>query len=99
MKVHSPTRHGRTMAIGVIACAITVLGPTASAIADALYCGAGRGPTSAVAVQSAIWDAENSAQGDGLFTCTLVGEPQVFFIENDPIRGHFFRASVKMSCS
>jgi hypothetical protein len=46
--------------------------------AGALYCGGGRGPTAEVAIQSAIDDAENSAEGDGLFTCTPVGEPQVF---------------------
>ena len=52
-----------------------------------------------MAIQSAIGDAQSSAEGDGLITYTLVGEPKVFFIENDPIRGDFYRASVNMSCS
>lgn len=52
-----------------------------------------------MAIQSAIDDAQNSAQEDGLFSCTLVGEPFVAFVENDPWRGDFYRASVNMSCS
>jgi hypothetical protein len=92
------TRRG-ALVVGAALSVLASLVPTASAIAGALYCGGGRGPTAEVAIRSAIEDAENSAQGDGLFTCTLVGEPVVAFIQNDPLRGDFFRASVNMSCS
>jgi hypothetical protein len=72
---------------------------TATANASGLYCGGGRGLTAEGAIQSAIADAENSASGDGLFTCELVGEPQVFESFNDPNFGHIFRAQVNMACS
>ena len=77
---------------------LAVLAVAAGAVASAIYCGGGRGPTAEVAIQSAIADAENSAQGDGLFTCSLVGEPSMAFVKNDPWRGDFYRASVNMSC-
>ena len=70
-----------------------------SASAAGLYCGGGRGPTANVAIQRAIEDANTSASGDGLFTCELVGEPQVFESLNDPNFGHVFRAQVNMACS
>lgn len=72
---------------------------TSAATASSLYCGAARGLTAEVAIQGAIEDAENSASGDGLFTCTLVGDPQVFETFDDPYFGHLFRASVTMSCN
>jgi hypothetical protein len=70
-----------------------------SASASGLWCGGGRGPTADIAIQSAIDDARNSASGEGLFTCELVGEPQVFESFNDPNFGHIFRAQVNMACS
>lgn len=62
------------------------------------YCGGGYGPTAEIAVRSAIDDARNSASGDGLFRCELVGEPFVAEIFDDPYRGHFFSAGVTMAC-
>ena len=82
------------------AAAVTVLALTASAAdASALWCGAGRGRTAEGAIQSAMDDARTSASGEGLFTCELVGEPEVFESFNDPNYGHVFRAQVNMSCS
>ncbi len=70
-----------------------------SASAAGFYCGGGRGPTANVAIQRAIDDARTSASGDGLFSCELIGEPQVFESFNDPYFGHIFRAQVNMDCS
>jgi hypothetical protein len=61
--------------------------------------GAGRGLTTDVAIQGAIWDAEASAGAELLFTCTLVGEPTVFESTDNPIFGHVFRAMVELSCT
>jgi hypothetical protein len=69
------------------------------ASASALWCGGGRGPTAQVAIQRAIGDAQIAASGEGLFSCTLVGEPQVFESFNDPNFGHIFRAQVNMACT
>jgi hypothetical protein len=99
MKIARTMRPRRVLAAGVGVSLLAFLAPTASALAGAIYCGGGYGPTAEVAVQSAIDDARNSASGDGLFNCTLAGEPLVAFVPNDPNRGDFFRASVNMSCS
>jgi hypothetical protein len=96
MHPHKLRRRG-ALAAGAGLSVLALAAPTASALSG-LYCGGGRGPTAEVAIQSAIDDARNSAQGDGLFDCELVGEPFVAFVENDPWRGDFYRASVNMSC-
>jgi hypothetical protein len=66
--------------------------------ASPIYCGSGRGSTPERAINKAVYDAEVSAEGDGLFTCTIVGEPTVWFVpyENNP--GGFYRAGVNMTC-
>jgi hypothetical protein len=48
--------------------------------ASALYGGCATGSTPEKAIDKAIYDAEISAEGDGLFTCTIVGEPTVWFV-------------------
>jgi hypothetical protein len=59
--------------------------------------GGGSGPTPETAVQAAIWDAENTASGYGLFTCELVGEPQVF--PQPPGSFRAFSAQVRLHCT
>jgi hypothetical protein len=56
-----------------------------------LFDGASFGPTIEVAIQGAILDAEVSASAYQLFTCELVGEPQIFPGPN-PEWGRNFRA-------
>ena len=58
-----------------------------------------RGPTAEVAIRSAIDDGANSAAAEGLYTCTPVGEPQVFETLNDRNFGHTFRAMATVSCT
>jgi hypothetical protein len=76
------------------AASLTVLALTAaSANASALFNGCSFGSTPERAIEKAIDDAENSASGEGLFNCELVGEPLVWW---DGVR---FRAAVDMACS
>ena len=82
--------------IGASAAAMALFASSASAAG--FYCGAARGLTAEVAIQGAIDDAQNSASGDGLFNCELIGEPQVFESFNDPYFGHIFRAQVNLDC-
>ena len=58
-----------------------------------------RGLTAEVAVDGAFDDARNSAQSEGFYgACSLVGEPQIFEVFDDPYFGHIFRAQVTVSC-
>jgi hypothetical protein len=85
-------RIGAPLTMG--AASLTVLALTAmSASASPLYNGCSFGSTPERAIAKAIDDAENSASGDGLFTCEVVGEPLVWW---DGLR---FRAAVDMACS
>ena len=45
------------------------------------------------------WKRQVSAEGDGLLTCTIVGEPTVWFVRYDNYPGGFCRAGVNMTCS
>jgi hypothetical protein len=73
--------------------------PAAGSNDGKLFTGAGRGPTAEVAIRSARDDAATSASAEGLFTCTPVGEPEVFESTNDPNFGHVFRAQATVSCT
>ena len=85
-------RIGAPLTMG--AASLTVLALTAtSASASGLYNGCSFGSTPERAIAKAIDDAENSASGDGLFDCEVVGEPLVWW---DGLR---FRAAVDMACS
>lgn len=59
--------------------------------------GGGSGPTPDTAVQQAIWDAETSASAYGLFSCELVGEPEVFPRPPGSLRA--FSAQVRLHCT
>jgi hypothetical protein len=92
----------RTGAALAVVGAVVSLPGLASAAPDStgkLFLGGGRGPTAEVAIRSAIDDGANSAAAEGLYTCTPVGEPQVFETLNDPNFGHTFRAMATVSCT
>jgi hypothetical protein len=63
-----------------------------------LFDGAAFGSTIESAIQGAIGDARVSASAYQLFTCELVGEPQIFPGPN-PEWGRNFRAGVTLSCT
>jgi hypothetical protein len=69
------------------------------AAASALYGGCAIGSTPQKAINKAIADAEISAEGDGLFTCTIVGEPSVWFVPYESNPGGYYRAAVDMACT
>ena len=85
--------------IVAVAAGVAVLVLAGVVSASTLYCGSGRGPAPEYAIKKAIYDAEVSAEGDGLFTCTIVGEPTVWFVPYDSNPGGFYRAGVNMTCS
>jgi ribosomal protein S12 methylthiotransferase accessory factor YcaO len=95
---------GRRTAATLVVTGVVVssLGVASAAPADSngmLFTGAGRGPSAEVAIRSAIDDAATSAGAYQLYTCTPVGEPQVFESTNDPNFGHVFRAQATVSCT
>ena len=86
-------------AIAAVVTVVAVLVLAGVAAASALYGGCATGSTPQRAINKAIYDAEISAEGDGLFTCTIVGEPSVWLVpyENNP--GGYYRAAVDMTCT
>jgi hypothetical protein len=96
MKLKPTARAGLGTATGSLAMLMLAAPPAA---ASPLFDGGGRGPTAQVAIQSALEDAQTTAQSVGFYgACTIVGEPQVFESTNDPNFGHVFRAQVRASC-
>ncbi|HKA67871.1 MAG TPA: hypothetical protein VKG85_02005 [Actinomycetes bacterium] len=85
-------RIGVALTMGLASLAVLAL-TAASANAAALFNGCSFGSTPERAIAKAIDDAENSAFGEGLFNCELVGEPLVWH------DGSRFRAAVDMSCT
>ena len=77
---------------------VAVLVPAGVAAAAPLYGGCATGSTPAKAIAKAIYDAEISAEGDGLFTCTIVGEPTVWFVPYESYPGGYYRAAADMAC-
>jgi hypothetical protein len=89
-------------ALAVTGVVVSLLGAASSAPASSTgmrFDGGGRGPTADVAIRRAFEDAATSASAYQLYTCTPVGEPQVFETTNDPNFGHVFRAQVTVSCT
>ena len=84
--------------IAAVVTGVFVLVVAGVAAASALYGGCAIGSTPQKAINKAIQDAEVSAEGDGLFTCTVVGEPMVWFVPYESHPGGYFRAAVDMTC-
>jgi hypothetical protein len=98
MKLTWGRRAGAGLAVAAGSLALVTFAAS-PAMASPLFCGAGRGRTAAVAIQSAFGDAQNSAQSEGFYgACTIVGEPAIFETTNDRNFGHIFRASLNVSC-
>jgi hypothetical protein len=64
-----------------------------------LFTGGGYGPTPELAVRAAIEDGQTSASAEQLYTCVLVGEPQVFGPRPSPRGGVQFNAEAIVSCT
>jgi hypothetical protein len=82
-----------------LVCSLATASPAmASQSEGMLFTGAGFGPTRETAIQSAIWDAETSAQAYQFYTCELVGEPRIFPGPN-PAWNRNFSAEADVFCS
>jgi hypothetical protein len=92
-------RAGTALAVAGAVVSLPGLASAATNADGKVFTGGGRGPTAEVAIQSAIDDGATSASAEGLYTCTPVGEPQVFETLNDPNFGHTFRAMATVSCT
>jgi ribosomal protein S12 methylthiotransferase accessory factor YcaO len=94
-------RTSAMLAVGGVA--VSLLGvaasPAPASSSGMLFDGGGRGPTAEIAIRRAIGDAAVSASAYQLYTCTQVGEAQVFETLNDPNFGHVFRAQVTVFCT
>ena len=88
----------RATIVSVVA-TVAVLVLAGVVAASPLYGGCAIGSTPEKAINKAIYDAEISAEGDGLFTCTIVGEPTVWFVPHETYPGGYYRAAVDMACS
>ena len=96
MKACTRTLRATIVAV-VMGVAVLVLAGVVAA--SPLYGGCATGSTPEKAIKKAIYDAEISAEGDGLFTCTIVGEPTVWFVPYENYPGGFYRAAVDVACS
>jgi hypothetical protein len=92
-------RTGATLAVAGAIISLPGLGSAAANSSGTIFSGGGRGLSPEVAIRGAIDDATNSGNSVGLYTCTPVGEPQVFERTNDPIFGHLFIAQADVSCT
>ena len=98
MKARWSRRFGAGLGISAGALAVVMLFAS-PAMASPLFCGGARGLTAPVAVQGALDDAQTSAQSEGFYgACSIVDEPQIFEVCDDPNFGHIFRAQVTVSC-
>ena len=86
-------------AIAAVVTGVAVLVMAGVVAASPLYGGCATGSTPEKAINKAVYDAEVSAEGDGLFTCSIVGEPTVWFVPYENYPGGFYRAAVNMTCS
>jgi len=98
MNPRSIYRIRRAPLAAAILCFLAAWSPAVAQTDGLFFDGASFGPTEEVAIQGAIWDAETSAEAYQLYTCELVGEPQIFPGPN-PEWGRKFRAQVRVFCT
>jgi hypothetical protein len=88
----------RKLALGLLA-AVVLLAPASVLLADwGLFMGAGHGPTPGSAIYSATEDAEGCAESVGLYTCTMVGEPEIW-VGTGHNGGVRYTAQVSLDCT
>jgi len=93
MKLTSSNRKRALVVLGL------VLAPASVLLASGgLFQGGGYGPTPAVAIQAATEDAQACAESVGLYTCTMVGEPEIF-VGTGPKGGVRYTAQVSLECT
>jgi hypothetical protein len=85
----------RTLGLAVALAGALTTTPLSAVVLE-FFDGGGSGPTPETAVQAAMWDAELTASGYGLFRCEMVGEPAVFRQPRNAPRA--FSAQVRLYC-
>jgi hypothetical protein len=95
MKARTRTLRATLVAVVTVVAVLVLAGVAA---ASTLYGGCATGSTPEKAIAKAIYDAKVSADGDGLYTCTVVGEPTVWFVPYESYPGGYYRAAVDMTC-
>lgn len=100
MDVHSFSHCRRVpLAVAVAMLCFTATSPAAgSQFGPVFFTGGGYGPTADVAIQSALWDAQESASYFQLYNCQLFGEISIFAGSNSR-RGRNFTAQVTVACT
>jgi hypothetical protein len=79
--------------------AAVLVAPASVVLADwGLFMGAGRGSTVQSAVHAAVEDAEGCAASVGLYSCTMVGEPEIW-VGTGPNGGVRYTAQVSLDCN
>jgi hypothetical protein len=86
------------LALGCFGLLLTAASVNAGGAAK-VFTGGGYGSTQEGAIQAAIWDAENSAASEQLYSCTLVGQPRLFGPSRGPKGGIRWNAEADMSCT
>jgi hypothetical protein len=82
----------------VLLAAVVLLAPASVVLADwGLFMGAGRGVTPGSAINAAVEDAEGCAESVGLYSCTMVGEPEIW-VGTGPNGGVRYTAQVSLDC-
>jgi hypothetical protein len=86
----------------VVAAAFLSFGVTAPASSSpfgpTVFTGGGYGPTADVAIQGALWDAQESASYYQFYSCRMVGDVRIFTRTNAR-GGRNFTAEVTIACS
>lgn len=92
------TSSNRKRAFVLLAVAV-LLAPASAVLADwGLFIGAGHGTTVPSAVYAATEDAEGCAASVGLYSCTMVGEPEIW-VGTGPKGGVRYTAQVSLDCN
>jgi hypothetical protein len=88
----------RKLVFGLLA-AVVLLAPASVLLADwGLFMGGAYGSTPQSAVHAATEDAEACAASVGLYSCTMVGEPEIW-VGTGPNGGVRYTAQVSLDCN
>ena len=95
----APYLPGASLGVAAALLSFAVSSPAASAqLGSTLFMGGGFGPTADVAIQGAIWDAQESASYYQFYSCRMVGDVRIFTRTNAR-GGRNFTAEVTIACS
>lgn len=88
----------RKLALALLAAVVLLAPATVLLAGGGLFMGGGYGATPQSAIYAATEDAEDCAASVGLYTCAMVGEPEIF-IGTGPKGGIRYTAQVSLECT